>query len=100
MANTASKSSATNGRSSNRSVSMGPASSKGVNAATRYPPAVSGADEGLEQLTHQRVDAIADRTYLGDRQAGRVGEVPVEVTLAGEDRTGIAASHRDDDICV
>ena len=44
------------------------------------------------------MDFIADRPDGGQVQAGRVGEVPVEVALAGIDRAGVAAAHGDHDV--
>jgi hypothetical protein len=36
--------------------------------------------------------------YGGQVQASRVGQVPVEVALAGEDGACVAAAHGDDDV--
>src|ERR1700690_1864298 len=44
------------------------------------------------------LDLVADRADLLDRLAGRVVELPVEVTLARIHRTCVAATHHDDDI--
>jgi hypothetical protein len=41
------------------------------------------------------VDVLANRADLVEGLAWGVGEVPVEVALAGEDGAGVAASHGD-----
>ena len=41
----------------------------------------------------RRSDLVADRPHLLDALAGRVGELPVLVALAREDRAGVAAAH-------
>jgi hypothetical protein len=51
-----------------------------------------------EETAHAITDLVADGTNLGDGPARRVVELPVLVTLAGKDRTGITASHRDDHV--
>src|SRR6266498_3925958 len=58
-----------------------------------------GPDELPEERPYASVDLVADRPHLVDRLAGRVGEIPVEVALPGEDGTGVATPHRDDDVC-
>jgi len=44
------------------------------------------------------VDIVADGADGGDVESGRVGDVPVEVALAGVDGAGVAAAHGDDDV--
>src|SRR5258707_6159411 len=51
-------------------------------------------DEGVDAVSN----LIADRPDLFECLAGRVVEFPVLVVLAGQERTGVAAAHRDDDI--
>src|SRR5437870_13386805 len=52
-----------------------------------------------QKLSQQGADAgadlVADLAYHLDRLPGRVGQVPVFVALAGEDRAGVAAAHGD-----
>src|ERR1019366_685594 len=52
--------------------------------------AEQGRDAGL--------DVVADRPDHLDGLAGGVGDFPVFVPFAGEDRTGVTAAHRDDHI--
>src|SRR5918993_4631285 len=57
-----------------------------------------GSDaELVEQAADAGVDLVADRADCVDALACGVGELPVEVALAGEDRAGVTAAHRDDD---
>src|SRR6266851_8570678 len=51
-------------------------------------------DEGADAVSN----LIADRPDLFECLADRVVEFPVLVVLAGRERTGVAAAHRDDDI--
>jgi hypothetical protein len=51
-----------------------------------------------DERTDAGVDVVADAPDDLERLAGGVVELPVEVALAGEDRAGIAAAHRDDDV--
>ncbi len=44
------------------------------------------------------VDLVDDGPDLADRQAGRVGEFPIEITLAGEHWASVAAAHGDDHV--
>ena len=44
------------------------------------------------------VDVVDDGSYLLDALAGRVGELPVEVLLAGVYGAGVSAAHRDDHV--
>jgi hypothetical protein len=43
------------------------------------------------------VDLVADAADGLDGLPGRVGQVPVEIALAGVDGAGVAAAHGDDD---
>jgi murein DD-endopeptidase MepM/ murein hydrolase activator NlpD len=47
-------------------------------------------DEGGQQGMHAGVDVVADGAYDLDRLVVGVGELPVEVALAGQDRAGVA----------
>src|SRR5688572_9017286 len=51
-----------------------------------------------EQLSDPALNVVADGTDVLDTPAGRIVKLPVEVALAGEERTCVAASHRDDDV--
>ena len=51
------------------------------------------------QPLHALVDLVADHTHRLDILAGRIVELPVLVALAGIDRAGVAAPHRDHDVC-
>src|SRR5258708_34906504 len=51
-------------------------------------------DEGVDAVSN----LIANRPDLFECLAGRVVEFPVLVVLAGQERAGVAAAHRDDDI--
>ena len=55
---------------------------------------LQAADEDLDATA----DLVTDRAHGGDPEPGRVVELPVLVALAGEDRAGVTAAHRDDDI--
>src|SRR5882672_687832 len=57
-----------------------------------------GYAELVEEVADTAFDLVPDRTDVVDILAGRVVEIPVEVTLAGKDRAGVAAAHRDDHI--
>ena len=50
------------------------------------------------ELPDPTVDLVADRTHVVQWLAGGVRQLPVLVPDPGEDRTGIAASHRDHDV--
>jgi hypothetical protein len=52
-----------------------------------------GWDELGEQRADPSVDLVSDGADLFQDLAGRVGEIPVEVALAGEDGAGVAAAH-------
>ena len=51
-----------------------------------------------EQLSHTFLDVVADRADGVEVLAGGVVEHPFLVAFAGEDRAGVAAAHRDDDV--
>jgi hypothetical protein len=57
-----------------------------------------GRNELGEQSLHSLVYVVDDRSDLFDREAGGVGQVPVDVAFAGVDGAGITAAHGDDDI--
>lgn len=57
-----------------------------------------GVEEIGDELSHELVDLVADDPAGGDVAASGVAELPVEVALAGEERAGIAAAHRDRDV--
>ena len=65
-------------------------------------PFVCSVRVSINQLTEQRLnasfDVVADGTDRVDALASRVHEFPVLIARAGEDRAGVAAAHRDDDI--
>jgi hypothetical protein len=50
------------------------------------------------ELVHTQVDFVADRAHGIQGLSGRVLEVPVEIPLAGDHRTLVAAAHRDHEI--
>ena len=52
--------------------------------------------ELVEECADAAFDLVADGSDGGGVLAGGVGEVPVFVALAGEDRAGVAAAHDDD----
>lgn len=49
----------------------------------------------VDQYLHSVTDLVADSPHGLERLPGWVGEVPVLVTLAWEDRACFAAAHRD-----
>jgi hypothetical protein len=51
-----------------------------------------------QELLDPVADLITDGPYCVETETSGVGEVPVEVPLAGEDRAGVAAAHGDDDV--
>ena len=51
-----------------------------------------------EQRSHSPVDLVANRPDLLQGLAGGVGQLPIEVSLAGIYGTRVAATHRDNDI--
>src|SRR6476620_1641467 len=57
-----------------------------------------GGGEGSDEVLDPGLDLVADGADGGDALAGRVLEFPVLVALAREDRAGVAAAHRDDDV--
>ena len=52
----------------------------------------------VEELPDAALDLVADGPDRGEALARGVVEDPLAVSLAGEERTCIAASHRDDDV--
>jgi hypothetical protein len=50
-----------------------------------------GGGEFGEQGADAAVDLVTDRAYFTDGLASGVGQVPVQVALAGVDRAGVAA---------
>src|SRR4030095_17084813 len=54
-----------------------------------------GRDELVGEAAHPLVDLVADLADLVDRLAGGVVQLPVLIPLAGVDRAGVAAAHRD-----
>ena len=58
--------------------------------------------DGHVQVGQQTVDAffdvVADRADRVEALAGGVGEFPVFVAFSGEDGSGVAAAHGDDDV--
>ena len=62
-------------------------------------PALRGLEsEAADELLDAVADLVADGADGVDALAGGVVERPVLVALAGEDRAGVAAAHRDDDV--
>ncbi len=61
-------------------------------------PRRGSAEQFSEQVVDQAGDGVAERADRLQGEASRIGEIPVEVTPAGEDGTGVAAAHRDDDV--
>src|SRR5690625_1517089 len=55
-------------------------------------------DQILDEVLDTCLDLVADRSYVGDRLACGVVELPVEVLPAGVDRAGVATAHGDDDV--
>lgn len=55
-----------------------------------------------EKVTHQcrdsRPEVVTNSAHYVNRLTCRVGQVPVLVALAGEDRAGITATHRDNHV--
>ena len=52
----------------------------------------------VEERLDASADLVADRADLVDAEAGGIVELPVLVALAREERAGVAAAHRDDDV--
>jgi methyltransferase (TIGR00027 family) len=67
-----------------------------------WSASLRGTPRGIDQFGQERldpaVDLLDDGPHLLDRLAGRVGEVPVEVALAGMDRARVPAAHGDDHV--
>src|SRR5262245_50787242 len=57
-----------------------------------------GPDQGLDQAVDAMRDLVADAPDRREILASRVLEVPVLIALAGIDRAGVAAAHRDHDV--
>src|SRR5258708_12342034 len=55
-------------------------------------------DQVIQQKAHTIRNVIANLSNARDRQTARVGQLPVDVALAGDDWAGIAAAHRDDNV--
>ena len=60
--------------------------------------AVHGDSKVGEQSTHALFDVVADGSNSVDVLSGRIGQVPVLISLAGEDRTGVPTAHGHDDV--
>src|SRR5690606_27817629 len=60
--------------------------------------AASFAEELVEERLRASVDLVDDGPNVVDVLAGRVGEVPVEVALAGEDGACVTTAHGDDHV--
>src|SRR5690606_6847376 len=56
------------------------------------------SDEFAYQLLDACTDVVADGADRVDSLTCRVVELPVLVALPGEERAGVAAAHRDDDV--
>ena len=54
--------------------------------------------EVFYEPTNTRIDFIANRKHVSEGKIFWIAKVPVDVLLAGYHGTGVAASHRDDDI--
>ena len=54
--------------------------------------------EFSEQVADACVDVVADGPDLVEGLTGGVGELPLEVALAGEDRAGVSSAHGDHDV--
>src|SRR5665647_3545976 len=59
---------------------------------------LGGWDELGDERCDPGLDLVADGAYGVDALAGRVGEHPVLVPLAGVERAGVAAAHGDDHV--
>src|SRR5665647_850236 len=74
----------------------------GQEARTRPVRLPRGRLGGWDELGDERcdpgLDLVADGAYGVDALAGRVGEHPVLVPLAGVERAGVAAAHGDDHV--
>jgi len=73
--------------------------SAGTTPAERvHPEVVEVMRELGDELRDPAFDVVAQHADLGEREAGRVGELPVQVGLAGDERTLVTASHGHDDV--
>src|ERR1044071_9141465 len=64
-------------------------------SARQRRPSEGLGKELADQRLDARVDLVTDAAHGGDVLAGGVVERPVLVALAGVDRAGVAAAHRD-----
>jgi hypothetical protein len=62
------------------------------------PGAVGPGSRPASRVLDATADLVADRPHGLDALASGVGEGPVLVARAGEDRAGVAAAHGDDDV--
>ena len=51
-----------------------------------------------QEAAYATFDGVADGPHRIDALTGRIGQFPVLVALAGEDRAGVTAAHGDDDV--
>ena len=56
------------------------------------------AIELSDEIVDSPGDLVAGRADLLDRSPFRIRQFPVDVALAGDERAGVAAAHRDDDV--
>src|SRR6266542_3854035 len=54
--------------------------------------------ELVQQMPYSLLDLVPDRAHLVEALPGRVIQCPFLVSFAGEDRAGVAAAHRDDNV--
>ena len=64
----------------------------------RYSPTTVSSSSSSSSARTRRLDLVSDRADVVERLPGRVVELPVEVPLAGVERAGVAAAHRDHDV--
>src|ERR1700753_3201310 len=64
------------------------------------PPSPSARPkaEPLDEVADPPLDGVPDRPYPNQFQARRVCQLPILVSLAGDIRTRITATHRHDDV--
>src|SRR5690625_357093 len=60
--------------------------------------ATLGSGQFGDEASDSALDVVSDGAHGVDALPGGVVELPVLVALAGEDRAGIAAPHRDDHV--
>lgn len=53
-----------------------------------------------DELLHATRDVVANLPHLRDGASLGIGEVPVDVALAGDVGAGVTAAHRDDNLCL